>query len=271
MGELLKENGAPRSADIVMKDGWALDASHSLPHLDRVLQASDEIVAERAGKRLTPKGTYRSFFQDMMTPDLLSQHPALLDFGTSSEVLQVVSNYLKCIPVLSSTLPAGIRVVESNIEFDDQPDVPHDSQVYHIDYYSLPNVYVLVLLTDTIIEHGPWTFLPKSVSRRTMDAIGYWSRRRPYRIEDDEIYSVVDRSEAITFTYPRGTVLFIESSGCFHYGSRRCVKPRFQLMYGYSGACRTDFSEIFMEPVVYPMHDSDSRLRKFALDRHRLE
>jgi hypothetical protein len=87
-------------------------------------------------------------------------------------------------------------------------------------------------------------------------------------VSDEEVYSVVDRREAIEFSYPRGTVLFIESSGCFHYGSRNSVKPRFQLMYGYTGACRTDFTELFMKPKVFPTRETDSRLRKMLLDKN---
>src|SRR5262249_2274117 len=156
------------------------------------------------------------------------------DFATSSDVLATVSDYLRCIPALSTTLPSGIRFVESDAQFDDRPNDPHDSQLYHIDYYSLPNVYVLVLLRDTTPEHGPWTFLPRSVSLRAAKQLCYWGRRRGYRVSDEEVYSVVDRKDVIEFCYPRGTVLFIESSGCFHYGSRNSVKPRFQLMIGYS-------------------------------------
>jgi hypothetical protein len=89
-------------------------------------------------------------------------------------------------------------------------------------------------------------------------------------LSDDEIYSVVDRRDVIEFAYPRGTVLFIESSGCFHYGSRNAVKPRFQLMYGYSGVCRTDFSELIMTAKEYPVHPDDSLLRRMLLDKHLL-
>ena len=162
----------------------------------------------------------------------------------------------------------GIRFVESNAAFDDQPGEPHDSQLFHIDYYSLPNVYVLVLLRDTAREHGPWTFLPRSTSQRAASALNYWSRQRGYRVSDDDIYSVVNRDEVIEFCGQRGSVLFIGSSGCFHYGSRQSVKPRFQLMIGYSGACRTDFSEMIMESKVYPIRDLDSRLRRLVLSKN---
>lgn len=268
---LLKENGGLSRPPIEMKDGWAIDTSMSLPHLDRVLDDSEKIIAERCGQRTSSTGAYRSYFQNLGTPEDLKRYPAFLDFATSSDVLSVVSHYLQCIPALSTTLPSGIRLVESNAAFDDQPDNPRDSQLYHMDYYSLPLVYILVLLRDTTPEHGPWTFLPRGVSQKTRRALNYWSRQRAYRVSDEDIYSVVDRKEAIEFCYPRGTVLFIESSGCFHYGSRNSIKPRFILMIGYTGACRTDFSEAILPHEVYPIRDTDSRLRKIVLNKNMLE
>ncbi|PYI95049.1 MAG: hypothetical protein DME98_17935, partial [Verrucomicrobia bacterium] len=113
--------------------------------------------------------------------------------------------------------------------------------------------------------------LPRGVSQKTRRALNYWSRQRVYRVSDEDIYSVVDRKEAIEFCYPRGTVLFIESSGCFHYGSRNSIKPRFVLMIGYTGACRTDFSEAILPHKVYPVRDTNSRLRKMVLNKNMLE
>lgn len=265
---LLEENGAPSAAPLALADGWALDETMSLPHLDRILESSERIIAERGGKRSSEQGTYRSYFQDMWRPasDPV-EYPEFVDFSTSSELIQTVACYLESIPALSTTLPSGIRLVESNAEYDDQPDTPHDSQLFHIDYYSLPNVYVLVLLEDTEFENGPWTFLPRSVSLRAKEELGYWKRGKGYRCTDEEIFSVVDKNEVIEFTGKQGSVLFIESSGCFHFGSRNSVEPRFQLMLGYTGACRTDFSESFMEPKRYPVGESDPLLRRLVLDK----
>src|SRR6266403_3215448 len=270
LATLLQENGGLSCPSIEMKDGWALDTSLSLHSLDRVLEDSEKIIAERSGQRLSPKGAYRSYFQDVWTSEDVERYPSFLDFATSSDVLSVVSHYFQSIPVLSTTLPPGIRFTESNAAFDDQPNKPHDSQLYHIDYYSMPNVYVIVLLRDTTIEHGPWTFLPRSISQKARVALNYWSRQRGYRVTDEDIYSVVDRKEAIEFCYPRGTVLFIESSGCFHYGSRNSIKPRFILMISYTGAFRTDFSEAILPHQVYPRLDTDSRLRKMVLKKNML-
>src|SRR6266404_7226373 len=110
---LLEENGGLSRPPIEMKDGWALDTSMSLPHLDRVLEDSDKIIAERSGERRSSKGAYRSYFQDVWAPADLERYPSFLDFATSSEVLAVVSGHLQCISVLSTTLPSGFRFVVS--------------------------------------------------------------------------------------------------------------------------------------------------------------
>lgn len=270
LSALLDENGPQTCPPIEFADGWVIDRSLSLPHLERMLEDAEEIIAQRAGTQASRKGAYRCFFQDLWTPEDCLRYPSFIDFATSTDILLTVANYLQCIPALSTSLPSGIRLVESNAAFDDEPHRPKDSQLYHIDYYSLPNVYVLVLLEDTTHEHGPWTFVPRSVSQEAKQKLGYWQQGKDYRVSDAEFYSVVDPSEVVEFTYPRGTVLFIESSGCFHFGSRNSVKPRFQLMLGYTGAVRTDFSELVMPTKTYPIREWDSLLRKMVLDKNRL-
>jgi hypothetical protein len=159
LDELLAENGPLTRPKIKLSDGFAIDDSMSLPHLPQLLEDSEKIIAERGGVRTTEKGRYRSHFQDLWMPmEDAQKYPIFLDFATCSDVLATVIDYIKTIPVLTNNVPSGIRFVESNVAFDDKPDQLHDSQLYHIDYYSLPNIYVLILLRDTTSENGPWTF-----------------------------------------------------------------------------------------------------------------
>src|SRR5450432_102935 len=79
---LLKENGPLTRSRIEMKDGWAIDNSMSLPHLDRMLEDSEKIIAERSGVRRSEAGEYRSYFQDVWTPADLEKYPSFLDFST---------------------------------------------------------------------------------------------------------------------------------------------------------------------------------------------
>jgi hypothetical protein len=114
-------------------------------------------------------------------------------------------------------------------------------------------------------------FLPKEVSINADKKLDYWSRKRPFRLPDELVYSAADRNQVIEFTHSRGAVLFIESSACFHFGSGNSVKPRFQLMLRYTGARRTDLSELYMAENVFSVRDSDSRLRKMLLNKNILE
>jgi hypothetical protein len=52
--------------------------------------------------------------------------------------------------------------------------------------------------------------------------------------------------------------------------SRNSIEPRFQLMLGYTGAYRTDFSEVIRPQKVYPVRDTDSRLRKIVQNKDML-
>lgn len=249
---------------IVMNDGYAIDTSMSLPGLDRLLAEAGEVVRERAGR--THSDIQRPYFRNLMFYEDIRKYPSWLDFITSTEVLATVIHYLKTIPVLSKTRPPGVRFMESNQNLDPDPPGPWEaSQLYHLDLHDTPLVYVIVLIEDVTMECGPWTFLSASASDRAVEGLGYRKRNRPYRVTDEEMYRFVDPKEAIVFAYPKGTVLFIDSSRCFHYGSRLAYKPRLQMMYAYTSVCRCDFSQTFMPSFPYPTKKEDSKLRKMVL------
>ena len=197
----------------------------------------------------------------------MEKYPALLDFVTTSEVLAVAMDYMQTVPVLSRTRPPGIRFMESNRKLDPGSDGPfRASQFYHLDIHDSPLIYVLVAVQDITISSGPWTFLPESVSARATRSLRYQEKGTAYRVTDEQMYQAIDGREAITFACPKGSVLFIDSSRCFHYGSRNASPPRYQIMYGLTSVCRSDFSERYMEPFHYPVKDSDSRLRRMVCE-----
>ena len=249
-----------------MRDGYLVDTSMKLPHLEALLAAAEAVIAER-GDRPHPERK-KPFMSDLRKDDDLVDHPAFLDFVLSPPVLKVAASHMGQCPLLSRTRPPGVRMVESSSKYDPGADGPYrDSQLYHRDLHDDPLVYVIVLVRDVTAANGPFTFLPESVSDRVARATGYGRRGRPYRFTDEEVYRHASPSEAVSMALPRGTVLFIDSSRCFHYGSRDCAVPRYQVMYALTTACRTDLSEQFMEAKRYPVRDSDPTLRKLALDR----
>jgi len=265
--ELIRENGLPVSPLNEIKDGWALDTLGRLPHLQQLLKDADEIIKERGGvKRQTSAS--RPFFQEIPFEDLFDKYPSILDFATSSDVLSVVCKYLHIIPVFSKSVPFGIRFNESWAKFvDSPPDKPTASQLFHLDYHDSPMVYVIVVLRDISMENGPFCFLPEAASQKAAETLNYGARGVSHRMTDEDIYSVVPQSDLIKLCYPAGTVLFLDNSKCFHFGSRKAVNPRYMLMYAYMSACRTDFGEVIIKRKEYPIRDSDSPLRKMVIRR----
>ncbi len=247
---------------ITLKDGWARDDSMTLPFLDRALEQASAIIAERGGR--SHHGLQQPFLRGLLFPGDLVKYPALLDFILTPEMLAIAANHLQTVPVLSKTLPPGIRFMESNAALDPDADGPfRESQLYHLDVHDTPLVYVLVLADDVDENTGPWTFLPASVSARATAALRYKQPGVPYRVTDEEMYRVIDPAEAITFTGKKGSVLFIDSSACFHYGSRRAVRPRFQLMYALTTPCRCDITQTVSENK-YPIPEGASPLRRMV-------
>ncbi len=261
---MLRENGELASwpPRIVMRDGWARDDSMTLPHLGRVLEQGGEVVRERGGKKHSD--SQQPFLRSLLFPGDLEKYPAILDFVLSSEVLATAAHHMGIVPVLSKTLPPGVRFMESNAALDPDAHGPfRQSQLYHLDIHDTPLVYVLLAVEDITEENGPWTFLPASVSERAKAGLGYQKRGSEYRVTDEEMYQVIDPKEAIRFTGKKGSVLFIDSSACFHYGSRNSVRPRFQLMYGLTTPCRCDLFQTSYENK-YPVPADASRLRRMV-------
>jgi hypothetical protein len=264
---LLDENagGKFKPTGIKMVDGWALDTSRTLPHLEELLDQAAEVIKEKGGRDYAD--VQYPFLRSLLFPGALEKYPAFMNFVLSSEVLAVGMEYMKTIPIFSKTRPPAVRFMESNIKNDPDSHLPpRDSQLYHIDFYDCPMFYVLVLLEDVTMDCGPWTFLPASVSERITKEIGYRQKGRGYRLQDADVRPHIREGEEIVFAYPKGSVLFIDSATCMHFGSRNAISPRYMMMYGLTTPCRRDFSMTYLKPFKYPIGRNDSRLRRMVLE-----
>lgn len=236
-----------------------------LPGIDELIAQAEEIIAERGLKATKRPDTYRAFFQNIATPADSEKYPAILNLVLCSSVLTTVCRYMQTVPVLSGTLPPGIRLAESSSGFDSAPVAYRDSQLFHLDYYSAPMVYVIVLLRDVTNQSGPFCWVSASESDAAAPKLKYWQKGTPYRLEDQQIFSVIDPKSVHELACPKGTMLFIDPSRCFHYGSRDALVPRYQMMYGFSPVYRSDFSELMMPSLRYHTTENDSRLRRMIL------
>ena len=263
--ELLEQNGGQPAEPLVMRDGFVIDTSRSLPHLAALLADGEELIEQYAGHQYE---FTKPYLQDISPEGAMDRYPSLLDFITSSPVLATVAPCFGYIPPLPGTIPEGVRLMESSTAFDPAADGPwRESQLYHLDYHSTPTVYVIVAVRDIDPDDGPLHFLGAAASRRVAEALDYGSRGVPYRLTDEDVYSIVDESEVNRFAVPAGTVLFLESSACMHFGSRRPANNRYQFQYSFTSPVRNDFMELWRTQRIFPIGPGDSELRRLVLDR----
>lgn len=264
--ELLRENGGEPQAPVVLRDGYAWDHSRSLPHLDALLAAGATLIEENSGQR---QGTDKPFLYNIADPEVaVERFPELLDFICSSEVIAASAPSFGYVPMLAGLRPTGIRVMESSTRYDPAPEGPwRASQLYHLDYHSSPTLYVIVALRDIGPDDGPLHFIGREASQRIAAELGYGRRGVPYRLTDEQVFEIVDPSEVQVAAVPAGTVLFIESSACFHMGSRNPATDRYQLQYSLVSPVSNDFMELWQTRQSYPVAPDAPQLRRFMLER----
>jgi hypothetical protein len=83
-------------------------------------------------------------------------------------------------------------------------------------------VKVWVYCSDVGPESGPLTVLDASASDALADAIGY-DFDEGYRVPDEQVSSFVGEHGVTPLEGPAGTVALVDTSRCFHFGSR--VRP----------------------------------------------
>ena len=135
----------------------------------------------------------------------------LLRFAVNPRVVAPVASYLGMAPLLVS-----VTILESRAVVG----APAGSQLFHCDYEDVRQVKVFVACSDTRSENGPLRAISARQSQRIKDALGYRYGDRRFRVPDSIIADLVPSDEVAEFMGPPGSVTFIDTSSCFHCGSR---------------------------------------------------
>jgi hypothetical protein len=91
---------------------------------------------------------------------------------------------------------------------------------------------VFVYCSEVDRKSGPLTILPADESERVRRAVGYQYRQR---LTDQQVAGVVGERREVPILGPCGTLVFVDTSRCFHYGSRVAsdAPPRLVTMIQY--------------------------------------
>lgn len=173
-----------------------------------------EQTARERIEKVTPEDAKTSKSQllqhliDMSTLTLDSPH---VQFGLREDILSAVTNYLGVAPVIEH-IDIWLSIFYGSDELI-------NSQQWHCDSIDTAQIKIFLYSNDVGPDSGPLTLLSAEASKRVRDAIDY-KYIGESRVPDEEIDKLVGPDDIHPITGPAGTCVFVDTSRCFHYGSR---------------------------------------------------
>ncbi len=176
----------------------------------------------------------KRFLVNVLPDTAHSLDSPIVRFALQPDVLGVVSRYLGLVPILTA-----VRVFHS----DTTEGVPTSSQLFHVDADDITQVKIFVYCGDVDERSGPLTIVDAAATGRLQKRLKF---RAGGRLSDGDVLGSGD-GVAHPIVGPAGTIVFVDTSRCLHFGSR--VAPdapaRLVVMLQYS----TPYS--FMVPGRY--------------------
>jgi len=168
------------------------------------------------------------------------------------EMYLTAARHLGVLPVLAS-----VRIAWSP---NREADGVRSSQMIHLDPEGARQVKVFIAVREVGPENSPLTFVPEHHSLRLIESghPAFLGRR----VKDRKLENRVPRSEWISHQGPPGSAVFIDTSRCFHYGSRPAPQPRLLLYAQYLdpfcsvfAAARRPLRKLAESNAFYPTRD----------------
>jgi hypothetical protein len=170
-----------------------------------------DVAAEAAVVKRVGKGRKKFLINLLDSKTLDGDHPAVR-LALRPDILDATVAYMGTVPVLRSIQVFYSGTLEAE---------PTSSQLYHCDADDTRQIKIFVLCTDIGHANGPLTLLDADRSAVVRRATRYRFNSRLTDAEVDEVLgSPAQPAEVVGAP---GTVCLIDTSRCFHFGSR--VEP----------------------------------------------
>lgn len=218
--------GEPPPEPIERDAGFRVFGPGEVPGADAVVEAARQVVEAAADDGLAWRRTKKHMAKHLLDPATQTMDSPFVRFALSEPVVRRVTDYLGIVPLLAYADVWLSRYV---------PEPPRSSQLYHCDNAELSQVKVFVHCSHVTAASGPLTVIDAQRSHELMRRVGYRFGRGGNRIRDDEFRELAGPDRERPLEGPAGTVCFVDTSRCFHFGSRvsEGAPPRLVAMFQY--------------------------------------
>lgn len=173
---------------------------------DVVVRGQQALAAFRPDAVADPN---KDFFAPIADPsDFTRDHP-LVRLALRPDILDAVTHYLGCVPLLQDVMFRwSPPIVQAT---------PRMSQLFHCDGEDLRQIKIFVLCSAVGPENGPLQLMDAATSARLRRTTAYQYRAR---MTDERAAEVLGPLSLTPVLGEPGTVCLVDTSRCFHYGSR---------------------------------------------------
>jgi hypothetical protein len=190
----------------------------SIPALDEVCAIGRSVI--RSASLADGEANAQKKFSRIRIADH-AERLALLRVALDPRVLGMAADYLGVLPVLTEADYFCSFPVEGAFT---------KSQLWHCDCDAGDVFKLFIYCNDVTEDDGPFELIDADISGRARDAIGYRYAGRRYRVSDEVMASHVPASQVQTFLGPAGSAFVVDTTRCFHRGSRIVDKQRRRVM-----------------------------------------
>lgn len=196
--------------------GLAMFGASEFEHTQEVLEAARAVF--RVTDPLEGRGAPNKpqLFSRLLPRTGLELDSPFLRFALQPRVLEAIAAYMGAAPILYD--------VDLWHSVSPNTDALTTSQLYHSDWEGLTQIRLLVYIHEVKPTDGPFVVIEAEASKRARERLGYrffQSGVDPYgRASDDGVYAVVEEGQRHQMDGPEGSVAFVDTARCLHYGSR---------------------------------------------------
>ena len=159
---------------------------------------------------------------DIFSEDFINLKKLVL----SDELLKPVINYLGSVPLLWSCE----LWISPNEDFE-----TGRSQEFHLDSEDVKQVKCFIPLEDITEDSGPLNIIDAENSKNIFKKLKKEKKidYKYQKVSDAEMYKFLNKKDKITLLAKKGDIIMLDTSRCYHYGSRPGKKVRKLLFFQF--------------------------------------
>lgn len=214
--QVIKRN--QKLPSVSKKDGFLVWFPQEFDAVNQIIAESRDYIATVDQSIFTKKGEGKEQYLRGIHPDKSRLTESLVKLACDPTLVSIVTKYIGILPIIN-----GVKLLYS----PNKKLYEGGAQFFHLDPEGVRQIKLYIYVEDVTEESGPLTLIPAQESQKI------YRSYQGGRLKDEWISRFIDPQHFYSITGASGTMIFADTSRCFHFGSRPGKNPRFVIILQY--------------------------------------